>query len=51
MGCNGDKGDALIAMSDATAAMNGATSAELARNQRGPPLPLRRNRRSVCFRT
>jgi hypothetical protein len=34
MGCNGDKGDALIAMSDATAAMSGATSDERVRNQR-----------------
>ena len=52
-GCNGGKGGAPIAMSDAMAAMSGATSDERARNQKGPrpPQRLQRNRGSVCFRT
>jgi hypothetical protein len=53
MGCNGDKGDALIVMSDATAAMSGATSDERVINQRRlhPPQQLQHNRRAACFRT
>ena len=49
--CNGGKGGARIAMSDGTAATSGAISDERVRNQRRPHPPLRRNRRSVCFRT
>ena len=47
------QGRRTLAMSDATAAMNGATSDERARNQKGPrpPQRLQRNRGSVCFRT
>jgi hypothetical protein len=51
MGCNGGKGGAPIAMNDAMVAMSGATSGERVRNQRGRPLPLRRNKMSVRFRT
>jgi hypothetical protein len=45
MGCNGGKGGARVAMSDATAAMSDATSDERVRNQkeRRPPRRLRRN--------
>ena len=50
-GCSGGKGDAPIAMSDATAAMSGATSDERARNQRRPhpPHQLQRNRGPSAF--
>ena len=40
-GCNGGKGGAPIVMSDATAAMNDATSGERVRNQKRHRLPER----------